>query len=385
MRRALTGLLVLALVGSPQPAVAEPEIEPVDARDEPVAASKPFDAAPAATTAADENPRAASEPSPIATGPVSTLAALLPINGSGLYVAGDRRGARWLVTSEALGLAALLAGGIPLAATGASRRVSLPAIPLLVSGAGVMLIGYVVDVAASAGLARLAAAPPQGVDALAIAAGYAFVDDPQFDYQSFATFHAELWWRRLVARPSLWVATGADNQRLRLELGGRIRGPSADHATAGPLTLDGFGAVSWQHFGQERFAVTTVEAALHTRLELGSAAALLHGMFAELDFGLGLAISDYAGVDASPDVDSLLLGGFGVGVHLPHGLLRMYYRHRRDNYPGGFATPSNGNGFLGYFGGEVEHRLGDWAVLAGFDAGSAYVARIALGVRWASL
>jgi hypothetical protein len=323
-------------------------------------------------------------------GLLPAAAAVVPglvLHGSGLHAAGDTRGAARLLTAEGIGVAAILAGVVPLAATGASRRISIPTIPLVIAGSGVFATSFLADVYGAAGGPAIAGSPQRSLPGLELSLGYAYVDDPQFAFGSFAVAGARLWVDRVRLVPSAWAALTDDNQRFRGEVDYRFIGPRAGGRAADGSFLDLRGAVTNHHFGPEDFTVTSGELEGVGRLDLSRLSGSLAGAFAELGVGLGLDAYRYGVTGAGTDVDSLLLSEFGFGLYLGDpaarsGEVRVYYQHRRDGFSAGLATTTRGNGFVGHFGIDGVAWLSDHlGATAAFVVGSSYLTRLGVVFR----
>lgn len=328
-------------------------------------------------------------PPALKTGTLATLGAVVPgflVHGTGHRVAGDRRTANRLLLVQGIGLGAVIVAGVPLGLTGASRRLSLPAIPALVGGSGLFLLSWAADIYGAAGGPHVAGAPPLRLPGLETRAGYLYVHDPQFAYTHFADVGAGVRRGAWHAAGSAQLALDDDNQRVRAALAHRFRGPRA----AGPPARDGsyldlHAALVRHRFGTEGFSTTTVETFVGGRYDLARLSPSLTGAFAEMGFGLGLEIVDYAasGVDAT----DLLLARFGFGMYLGmpagvHGEVRLAYDHRRDGLAGGLALPMGSGGFLGCVDLDGAVMFGnDWGVAMQAQIGSAYLAGASLVYR----
>lgn len=328
---------------------------------------------------------------PMRPGVLPVLGALVPgavAHGAGHWIGGDRRTAGKLLRLEGLGLGLMVAGGLPLALTGASRRLALPTIPLILSGGGVLLLGWAADVYGAAGGPRIAGAPRLALPGLEARLGYLYVHDPQFAYRSFAQAGARLRRGAWHGDGDVAVALDDDSQRARLLAGRRLHGPR--HASAGPQAADGTwldvsAALMVHRHGTEGFTVVTGEVVAAGRYDLARLGPSLRGAFAELQLGLGLELSLYQ--EDATDVTDLLLGGFGFGMYLgapagTHGEVRVFYDHRRDDLAGGLAVSGGGNGFLGSFGVDGFVAWGPrWGVRFRAEAGSAYLGSAGLLYR----
>ncbi|WP_428264289.1 hypothetical protein [Haliangium sp.] len=379
-----------ALAGLAAPVSAQPMDH---ASEEPPAAStrsgsEASASAPAATVVAGEDDEIEVEPDrggDITPGVLPVLGALVPgvlVHGLGHRIGGDRRTASWLLRAEGVGLGVAVAAGIPLALTGANRRLALPAIPLVVGGLGSFLLGWTADIYGAAGGARVTGEPRLDAPVLALRAGYLYVHDPQFEYASVADFDAR-------ARVGPWSVAAAaslalddDHQRARLGGGYRLWGPRPDRASADGTYFDLDAAVAMSHFGSDGFTTWTGEVFVHGRYDLARIGPSLRGAFADMGVGLALELADYD--DGDTDVGDLLLADFGFGVYLgrpegAHGELRVGYDHRRDDFAGGLAVRGGGGGFAGSFSASGFVRVaGPWGVSARFELGSAYVAGLGL-------
>ena len=336
--------------------------------------------------AVDTDVSAAQPPAPDT---LAILGAVVPgilVHGTGHRIAGDRRTANRLLLFEGIGLGAMIAAAVPLGLTGASRRLSLPAIPVLVGGSGLFILGWAADIYGAAGGPRIAGAPRLRLPGLETRLGYLFVHDPQFAYTHFADLGAGLRRGAWHAFGSAQLALDDDNQRVRAALAHRFSGPRA----AGPPARDGSfldvqAALGWHRFGPEDFATTTVEAFAGGRYDLARLSPTLGGAFAEMGFGLGLEIIDYPASGA--DVADLLLARFGFGMYLGvpagmHGEVRLAYDHRRDGLAGGLALPMGSGGFLGSVDLDGSLMFGSgWGVAMQAQLGSAYLVGTSLVYR----
>ena len=125
----------------------------------------------------------------------ATATAAVPgliVHGAGHWVLGERTTARRLLVAELVGLGVAAVGGIPILATGASARLSGPGIPLVFTGTGTLILGWLADIYGASGAHRLTGDPAVDLPPLAVEVGYAYVDDPQFSYGSFAVARAEV-------------------------------------------------------------------------------------------------------------------------------------------------------------------------------------------------
>jgi hypothetical protein len=315
--------------------------------------------------------------------PLAVAASFIPgvlVAGSGHYVAGDKDTAKKLLKLQGYGLAMAVGAAIPLALTASARQISGPLIPLTVIGTSMWLIAWAADVYGTLGGPGLDGAPKAPRD-FEVGAGYAYVSDPRFEYANFSVIEADLRLGSWRVSPSGWIAVDADNQRLRTEVGYRLTGPRPGDATLDGSFVDIDTAAMYHRYGDERFSVTTAEAAVNGRYDMKRMTPALGSAFLELGVGLGIDVTNYYTTDAGRDVSDLLLSRGAFGFYLPRGELRLGYDHRRDWIAGGFATPAQTNGFLGYFHVDGFYELSErWAVAGEIQLGSAYVGH--LGVRY---
>lgn len=322
-------------------------------------------------------------------GVLPVLGALVPgvlVHGTGHRIGGDRRTANQLLRAEALALGIAAAGGVPLGLTGASRRLAMPAIPLIVGGGGMLFLNWFSDIYGAAGGPRLAGAPRLVLPALEGRLRYVYVYDPQFAYRSFVNPGVRLRRGPWHADVDAALALDDDNQRVRVEGGRRFHGPLSESTGArdgSALGLDT--ALTMQRFGSDGFVSLLGEVVGRGRYDLARVAPSLSGAFAELWLGLGLELVLYDGDTA--DATDWALGGFGFGVYLgepggTHGEVRVFYDHFRGDLSGGLAVPGGGNGYLGSLGVDGFVAWGPrWGVSFWAEAGSAYLAGAGLLYR----
>jgi hypothetical protein len=320
------------------------------------------------------------EPEPREGGGALALgAAVFPgilLHGSGHYVAGEHRAARRMLLVEGFALTAILTGVTPLAI--ANRRTSWPAIPLVVSGTGVLLVNWLGDLYGVAGGSDVLGRPAVGLEDVAVSAGYGFVRDPRLDTGSFAVLDASLRLARWRLEAGGWLS--AANQRITADVTYRALGQPRRAGSH----LEVRGGVRHHRYAED-FSIAGVEVEVGGRLALELLAPTLRGSFAELDTGLGLDVIDYRVPGADTDVWDAVIGGFAWGLYLGDGRgeARVFYDHRRDGFAAGLATGDRANGFVGHFGADLDLRLaGPWGLFAEGVVGSAWVAHLAVRYRF---
>jgi hypothetical protein len=300
------------------------------------------------------------------------------VRGAGSWIAGERRAAKRLAATGVLGLAGMVAGGAPIAATGSSPYTIWTGVPLIVSGTGLAVSSWLADIWVAAGANRLAtsprALPPWSIDI------------------------ATTWQHDAYRERALLGAAG------RLELG-RLGLDAGGHLDAAGASRSGEAGARWRLYGpgatglrvadasrlvvratarldrddDDRVTAATAEAELAGRLDLAQLDPAVRGSFLELALGAGLARTTYP-MDRH-DLDAILLAGFAWGAYLgDRGELRLFYDHRRDGLVGGLAA-SRAAGFLGSVGAAADVRIhGPWSVRGQLQIGNAWVTT--LGLRY---
>lgn len=315
----------------------------------------------------------------------AALAPGLVLHGAGHYVLGERRTAYRLLAAEGVGLGLLGASIGGLAATGASRRLVGPLIGLGIAGAMLTVGSWLADVygvlAPEGGLGR----PQLRLPSTEARLGWRYVHDPTASYGSFVVPGARFAFSSFWVDAEAWVATDAPNARFSLLGAWRAFGPRADRrATDGSRVDVVLGARHHRH-GDGDFSVTTVEAMVDARYDLGRLGRTLRGAFVELGLGAGLEIYRFFGRDT--DGNEILLGRFAFGTYLGDpdeawGEVRGYYDHRHDGFAAGVKLPGVGSGALGHFG--LAARLmpsASWGLDLDLAGGAAWVAGASLVYR----
>jgi hypothetical protein len=306
--------------------------------------------------------------------------------GLGHYAAGEGRTARRLLILEGIALGTIVVAGAGLGLSGASRRLSLPIVPMLIGGSGLFLTGWAADIYGAAGGPRIAGPPPARLPGLEARLGYTFVTDPQFAYSHFTdmAMHVRHGAWRTGAHAQL--AMDDDNQRVRGQVAYRFTGPRRHGQARDGSAFDLQGGLTWHRYGSNGFTSIAGDLLASGRYDLARMAPTLAGSFVEAGLGLGLELTAYA-ADGAIDASDLLLAHFAFGIYLGtpeamHGEVRIGYDHRRDELPGGLAVPGGSNGYLGNFGADGFLVFGPrWGVAAHVRAGSAYLAGASLIYR----
>ncbi|HZF50709.1 MAG TPA: hypothetical protein VE093_18750 [Polyangiaceae bacterium] len=333
------------------------------------------------------------------------------VHGAGHFVAGDPTTGFRLLTMEGVGFG-LTAGSLSLlAATGASRRFTTPLAALTAVGAGLFAISWLADIYGVAMPEPARGSPPLGAPFVETQLGARYVYDPTFAYRMFLVPSIDLRWRSLRLMPSAWFATDDVNARLRALAAYRISGPTPTRSDAREVGapdgsfLDLETAVTHHRYGATQagalgsvggFAVTTVEASLHGRLDAQHIAEPLRGSFIELGAGGAVAVHSYP---TTTEGNTLLLVRFAYGVYIGRpcagapgcsfssaGEAKVYYDHRHDDYAAGLKVRGLGSGVPGHFGltGSLFFTP-SWGVSLDAQVGSAYVAGASLVFRQGGL
>ena len=313
-------------------------------------------------------------------------AAIVPgalVHGTGHLVLGETDTALRLLAAQGAGLV-LMVGGIGLiAVTGASPTVISPLIGTVITGTGLFGVSALADLYGTLAPAGGFGTAPTRAPRLTAAVGYAYVQNPVFAYRHFTTASAAARYHRFAAQPSLWLAANDDNWRTTIPLQYRLIGPHADADTHGGDLLQFTLAASHHRYGTEGFSQTLGELSATGRIDLHPYGRTLQGSYAELTLGAAYGANHYD--QLATESTSLILGGFAFGMYLGRGAgeARLYYDHRHDDYAAGLKSIGLGSGVPGHFGASIHTTLyGPWGLDAGYEIGSAHVARAALTYRY---
>ncbi|WP_224372025.1 hypothetical protein [Hyalangium versicolor] len=356
---------------------------------------------------ASDVPRAAPvlEPAPMAVeGPLGTLPPLgsalsppsrpgfrvLPVlasvvpgllfHGMGPLVAGDTHSAGRLFAMEGTGLGLLAVGGVPIALTGASRRVIGPLYTVCLAGAGIFSLSAMANIYSVVSPAFTPGVAAPRLPPLELDFGYQHVSDPNFDYRHFVVLGATARLDSTRLEAAVRLSPNEGNARVRLGGAYRLLGePEQARGGADGTALDFEGGVLYHRFPTEGFVLLGGEVGLRGRYAMARLSPRLEGSFAEVSAGLALQGYSFFGPINDDALHEQVLFTFGYGVYLGRsGPLRgealLYYDHRKDDYAGGLKF---GAGVPGYFGLRGRVLLSEhWGVSADVQAGSAYVARV---------
>ncbi|MFE8604514.1 hypothetical protein [Archangium violaceum] len=311
---------------------------------------------------------------------VSVVPGLL-LHGMGSLVAGDTRTAGRHFLLEGSGLGLLLAGGIPIAVSGASRRVIGPLYSVTLAGVGLLSISALANLYGAVSPAFPPGEVARHLPPLELEAGYQHVMDPAFDYRHFVSVGALARLDRV--RLEAGVRVSPDEGNLRVRVGGAYRLMGAPEGARGGedgTALDLEAAALAHRYPSEFFTLAGGELFLRGRYDMARFSPRMAGSFAEM--GVGFAMQGYLYTGPVDDIlFEQLLFSFGYGVYLGRGgpfrgEAMLYYDHRKDDFPGGIKGGSGVPGFLGLRGRMLLY--GPWGVAAELQAGSAVVGRVSL-------
>jgi hypothetical protein len=311
---------------------------------------------------------------------VSVVPGLL-LHGLGPLVAGDTRTATRFFLLEGSGLGLLAVGGVPLAMSGASRRVIGPLYAVTLAGVGLFSISTLSNLYGAVAPAFPPGEVPQRLPPLELEVGYQNVVDPAFSYRHFVSVGALARLERV--RLEAGAKLSPDDGNLRVRVGGAWRllgGPEGARGGADGTSVDLEAAALAHRYPTEGFTLAGGELFLRGRYDMARFSQRTAGSFAEM--GVGFAMQRYAYVGPVDDIlFEQLLFTFGYGVYLGRGgpfrgEALLYYDHRKDDFAGGSRA---GGGVPGAFG--VRGRVlltRSWGVAADLQMGSARVGRVSL-------
>jgi hypothetical protein len=323
-----------------------------------------------------EQPRPSFQVLPV----VASVVPGLLFHGLGPLAAGDTRTAGRLFAMEGTGLGLLLLGGVPIALTGASRRVIGPLYAVSLTGASLFLLSAMANIYSTVSPAFTPGLAAPRLPPLELDFGYQHVSDPNFDYRHFLALGATA--RLSSVRLEAAARLSSNDANMRIRLGGAYRligEPELARGGADGTALDVEAGVAYHRFPTEGFFMASGEVGLKGRYAMARLSPRLEGSFAEVGAGLALQSYGYFGPISEDALHQQILFTIAYGVYLGHaGPLRgealLYYDHRKDDYAGGLKA---GAGVPGHFGLRGRVLLSErWGVSADVQAGSAYVARL---------
>ncbi|QRK11664.1 hypothetical protein JQX13_17290 [Archangium violaceum] len=311
---------------------------------------------------------------------VSVVPGLL-LHGLGPLVAGDTRTAKRLFLLEGSGLGLLAVGGVPIALSGASRRVIGPLYAVTLAGVGFFSISTLSNLYAALSPAFPPGLVPQRLPPVELEVGYQHVVDPAFEYRHFVSVGALARLERV--RLEAGARLSPDDGNLRVRVGGAYRLMGAPEAARGGgdgTAVDLEAAALAHRYTTEDFTLGGGELFLRGRYDMARFSPRMAGSFAEMGVGFAMQRYSYSG-----PVDDILfeqlLFTMGYGVYLGsggpfRGEALLYYDHRKDDFPGGIKAGGGVPGFLGLRGRVLLTER--WGVSADMQVGSAVVGRLSL-------
>jgi hypothetical protein len=311
---------------------------------------------------------------------VSVVPGLL-LHGLGPLVAGDTRTAGRLFLLEGTGLGLLAAGGVPIALSGASRRLIGPLYVVTLTGFGLFSVSTLANLYAAVGPAFPPGLAPQHLPPLELELGYQYVGDAAFDYRHFVSVGALARLERV--RLEAGVRLSPDEGNVRVRVGGAYRlvgGPEGVRGGEDGTAVDVELMALAHRYPTEGFTLGGGELFLRGRYDMARFSPRTAGSFAEL--GVGMAMQRYFYTGAVDDsLFEQLLFTFGYGVYLGRGgpfrgEALLYYDHRKDDFPGGIQRGSGVPGFVGLRGRVLLTER--WGLSADVQVGSAWVGRLSL-------
>jgi hypothetical protein len=309
-------------------------------------------------------------------------------HGAGSWVAKRPLTARRLLTAQALGLGLMLAGGIPILVTYGSPKVTMPGVPITVTGFGIFAGSWLGDIWSAAGGDARGGVPRAELPRF-LEAGLSWARDPYYGDRGYGELAGRWQWGRLAAEPHGRLELAGRAGEGGLDARWRLWGDAADGELAGcghrlEARLGAYGRFD----RDDELGALWQEVALGGRLDLRALDEALGGLFFEAEVGLGLDQTRYpttstgggGGRGAVWDVGALLLARNAIGVYLGQGRgeLAFSYDQRRDDLVGGFFA-GRAAGFLGHVGAELQLRVRrGLALRVSAEVGTALLTTVAL-------
>lgn len=339
----------------------------------------------------EPTPRSEQEPSGNRRALATTVAVFpgILVHGAGSWVLGDERTAKRLLILEGVGVGALAGGIAGAAVTGAARSLVGVFIATGMGGLSLFTLSFALDLyrvtSPEGGLGE-----PRRTPFLESQLGYLYVNDPVFSYRHFLHHGLRLQPGRIGLEFEGFHSPLEGNSRLMLSPSVRVWHPPAGVGTATEGSyLDVAFAATRHQFETEGFSTNTFEVELASRVDSQRIVPGLYGAFSEFALGYAWRETRFPRFSVSSH-DTLLLGGFGVGVYLGEaagrgGEVRLWYDHRHDDFAAGLKSEGLGSGVLGHLGIDAHYYLGrHLGVTATAQAGSALVLGAGLTFRQVS-
>lgn len=311
---------------------------------------------------------------------VASVVPGLLFHGLGPLVAGDTRTSGRLFAIQGTGLGLLIASGIPIALTGASRRVIGPLYAAAMTGGGLFSISAMANIYSAVSPAFDPGVPAASLPPLELDFGYQYVSDTTFDYRHFLALGATA--RFAEVRLDAAARLSVDEGNARVRVGGAYRllgAPERARGSEDGTALDVEAGATYHRFPTEGFLVLGGEMGVRGRYAMGRMSPRLEGSFAEASVGLAFQGYRFFGAVSEDGLHEQLLYTFAYGVYLGRGgplkgEAMLYYDHRKDEYAGGVK---GGAGVLGHVGLRGRVLLSErWGMSADVAVGSAWVTRL---------
>lgn len=299
----------------------------------------------------------------------------IAIHGAGSYLVREHAIAKRLALMEGAGIALMIAGGLPTGISGGNPY-SIPLVPLLTTGMGLVLSSWFTDIWVAA--AGPSSRPePRAQAPWAIELGSTYLRDA-YRHRLFARVAARIELGRVTASAMGMQHAGGDATEGALGVEARVLGAAA----TGRYVLDSTRLAvratgRYRHDDEDMTAVVTGELEVAARYDHRRIAPQLAGTFTDASVGIGFERASYD--PGGHDANTLLLATFAWGMYLRDlGELRIFYDHRRDSLAGGLQA-GRAAGFIGSFGTALDLRVwGPWAARAEVEYGSGWVGTLAV-------
>ena len=330
---------------------------------------------------ADEPPPAEPEAPTTSRRAAAIGASIFPgvlLHGSGSWVLGEKRAAKRLAITGAIGFGALALGGAAVGITGGAESMVIWGVPMIIAGAALVFPTWFSDVWYASGGPRVR--------------GEAHARSP-WTFELATTWLHDAYRERALIRGGGGIELGrfgvnasalvdAEGQARTGEIGGRVQilgAPATGARVADGSRLYARVAVRRHEDDDDMVAITSAEAEVGARVDLLHIDPILDGTFLEVSVGMGVERVRYA--DLVSDTESLFLGRFAWGLYLGrHSELTVFYDHRRDSLAGGIAA-NRAAGFVGSVGTTLDLRIaGPFAAIAELEIGNGWVTTA--GVRY---
>jgi len=311
---------------------------------------------------------------------VASVVPGLLFHGLGPLAAGDTRTAGRLFAMQGTGLGLLIGSGIPIALTGASRRVIGPLYAVALTGASLFSISAMANIYSAVSPAFEPGVPAASLPPLELDVGYQYVSDTNFDYRHFLALGATARFSEVRLEAAARLSVDEGNARVRVGGAYRLLGaPERARGGEDGTAVEVEAGALYHRFPTEGFLVTGGELGVRGRYAMARMSPRLEGSFAEASVGLAFQGYRFFGAVSEDALHQQLLFTFAYGVYLGRGgplkgEAMLYYDHRKDDYAGGVK---GGAGVPGHVGLRGRMLLSErWGLSADVAVGSAWVTRL---------